>query len=667
MMTRLLTNTWDYNINKGMTTVIKKKIPQVRKDLREKLVNQALSEIENARTHQSKRHVSWKEIENEVLAKRRINTDTSRSNVKLFQMREFLDTLISKIDAPMDFEFSAGTNKAKEAQARNLNALKDRDKQPQHGNWAMKDYLAKQMAAIYGRVVYEMHAESKGGEYKNILTLVDVYDFFIDENVSPVDIETAEHMGRYGIKKSLAQLIQGKKDGIFIRDEVNRIVSEGSYTEGDKISSTQTSQSDLAKNNRQNAVASKTETAVDYMTFWEWYTTWNGQRYYLLMNEQGVCLRAHKLTDVFSSGLYPFATWAYYPDAFEFWTPSPCEVIRDVVILQEKNVNQIMDNVEAINKPQKAVVSKFIENMTDLKYRRNGIIRLKTDGNQNINNVFQTVSPNEVRTPLEVYNFMNTIVQRVTGVNDASQGITDEGGKVGIFEGNLSAAADRFARIEKSYSDAYSRLALLYYWGVRDHLTKKTAIEVQGETGVETIEVTRKNIGDEPFNIVIKSSIVQINKDRAVQRRKLEFLQTNGQRFPNTMKALEIEAEIIGFSTDEVTLLMMDDYGSSQIIAEASRDLQRIIKGESIEANMAADRAYGQYMLDYLNNNEEYLNTQQKEDVANYIESLKDIIIKNTARNMLNAPMEEEAAQAKLTKLEDNTVTPGGSNMQRFN
>ena len=631
-----------------MTIVIRKKSPQVRKELRVKLQMQAKSEIKVAREYQSKRHSSWKEVEVEVFAQRRVNTNTSRANVKLFQMREFLDTLISKIDAPMDFDYSSGSNKAKELQARNLNALKDRDKQPQHGNWAMKDYMAKEIAATYGRVIYEMHAESKGGNYKNLLTVLDVYDFLIDHKVSGIDMETALFMGRYGIRESLASLRQGAKDGLFIKSEV-KIFIEGKEP-GDKMGDN-TGEQETQKKNRESVIASKPDQDKDYVNLWEWYTTYNGERYYLLMDEKDLVLRCHKLTDVFSSGLFPFASWAYYPNSSELWTPSPCE------ILQEKNINQILDNVEAINKPQRAVVSKMIENMSDLKYRRGGIIKLKGDGNLNIDNIYQSVKTPEVSSPLMVYEKMNTIVQKVTGVTEAAQGIADEKGKVGIFEGNLSAAADRFARVEKSYSDGYARLALLYFYGVKDHLTKKTAIEVQGENGVETIKVNKKDVGDEPFPIIVTSSVVQNNRDKAMQRRKLDFLQAQGERFPNKMKALELEADIVGFSSDEIGQLMAEDYGSSQVIAEASRDLQDLIKGKDINPNLGADRAYAQYMMDYIRGNAENLEDDQTERIQLYIQSLFDegIIIENTAKNIMNAEMEQGAEPQAAP-----AQTPGG-------
>jgi hypothetical protein len=649
-----------------MTIVIRKKIPQVKKSLRDKLFNQAKKEILIAREYQTKRHSSWKEIETEVFAQKRINTNTSRANVKLFQMREFLDMLISKIDAPMDFDYSSGSNKAKENEARNLNALKDRDKQPQHGNWAMKDYMAKEIAATYGRVIYEMHAESKAGNYRNILTVLDVYDFMIDPNVSGIDMETALYMGRYGIRESLHSLKEGVKSGVFIRSEVN------SYTEqleaGAKIDDN-LGQQQTSKQNRESVVASKPKQATDYLTLWEWYTTYDGERYYLLMNEEGLLLRCHKLTDVFSSGLFPFASWAYYPNAFEFWTPSPCEIIRDIVILQEKNINQIVDNVESINKPQRAVVAKMIENMSDLKYRRGGIIKLKGDGNLNIDNIYQSVKTPEITSPLVVYEKMNAIVQRITGMSDSAQGIADEKGKVGIFEGNLSAAADRFARIEKSYSDGYAKLALLYYYGVRDHLTRKTAIEVQGENGVETIKINRGDVGNEPFPIVVTSSIVQNARDKALQRRKLDFLMAQGERLPNQMKALELEADIVGFSKDEISQLMAKDYGSSQVLAEASRDLQELIKGRDIELNLGADRAYAQYMMDYLRTSSEYLNETQVDAVQEYIQGLFDegIVVENTARNIMNAPMEEAQSAEASANNTQNRTTPGGDNNNPLN
>ena len=80
---------------------------------------------------------------------------------------------------------------------------------------------------------------------------------------------------------------------------------------------------------------------------------------------------------MFSCNTWPFWTWGCLPDLTEFWTPSYCDYARDLFLAQDASIGQMLDNADAINKPMRAVDVSAIDDVTKLKYRKDGIIPCK--------------------------------------------------------------------------------------------------------------------------------------------------------------------------------------------------------------------------------------------------------------------------------------------------
>lgn len=604
----------------------------INKQIRDKIVAQARTEIIFARQYKQARILSWKKNEDMYYAKK-IRTDDSRANVELGKMQGFVHTVLSKIDEPLMFKFI----KRKEADLKKadfMNALVSRDSD--EDDWDIKDLVGKKQGVIYGRAVYCYYADSFEG-YAPHLEPIDVYDFLIDPAGGGYNIELAFYMGRYGIVKTREQLKAGAKDGRYIRDVVNELTKNGSGN------ATETVQEEVNKQNRYLNVSNVSNRQIsnpDKYKFWEWYTTFSedGERYYLLMTDAGQCIRCELLTDIFPSGLFPFWTWACFPDMTEFWTPSFCDYVREVFMAQSISINQMLDNAEAINKPMKAVVVKLVENLAELKYRKDGYIRLReTD---DIRKAFMTVDVPAIETPIMVYNTLEAIQELESGVTAAAKGLAGDT-KVGIYEGNQAATADRFGLFNKSYAYGYKRFAKLYEHGVYDHLKKKIAIEILGAQGVELTEISRKDLYPKSgFGYKIQSSQAETNADTVEKRNKLTFL-TNTLGNPamlsliNPKKAFEITALIAGFDADDIReLLDTDAWGDSALMSEAARDIDRLLDGENVPPNPAANIAYKQKIVDWLRDHHINLDDKEFRAISTYIVSIEQFVMKNTVRTL---------------------------------
>ncbi len=595
-------------------------------ETRQRIIAQALQELDFARTYKQGKTKNWRTNE-DLYYSRKLNQETARANVDLGQMSSFVHTLLSKIDNPLVFKFV----KRKEAQLKRvklLNALRtiDQDK----NDWDIKDITGKKQALIYGRAIYSYTADSING-YKANLDNVDVYDYLIDPSAGGIDIEKAFYMGRYGVVKTKTDLKKGVKDGIYLRTETSRLI-EGSGN------ITEMNQEDVNKQNRTwdtNVWTQQKEIAnPDKYKFWEWYTTFEGERYYLLLAESGgTAIRVEPLKELFESNMFPFWTWAAFPDLTEFWTPSYCDYVREIFMAQSISINQMLDNAEQVNKPQKLVNVMAVPNLAELKYRRDGYIKVNKD--IDLNKAVQQLTVPSINTPIEVYNILDGIQEKTSGVTAGAKGVSDED-KVGIYEGNQANAADRFGFLNKSYSFGYKRFAKLYEYGVREHLIKKVAVDILGPDGVEIIEVSRRDIfrKDDEFGTIVESSNAETALSETEKRTKIAFLNAQAMNpIQNPQKAYELQASIAGFEEDTIKqLLDTSDYGSAELMSEAERDIEALLDGEKIPPNQAANTAYKQRFVDYMKDNMEDITPDQFELLANYVLSLDEIITRNAIR-----------------------------------
>jgi hypothetical protein len=602
----------------------------------DKIASQAINEIAFARRYKQGKVSNWQKNEALYYGNKETATE-SRSNVDLSRMQEFVHTVLSKIDNPLIFEYT----KRKSSQLNRvklLNSLKDCDSSL--NNWDIKDIVGKKQAIIYGRAIFSYYADSVNKQYKAHLETIDAYDFLIDPSAGGIDIENARYLGDFSVVLSKKDLKDGVKKGVYNRDVVNNLINSNGNVD-------ETSQEETNKQSRSyglDTVGKKEIGDPNKFKFWRWFTTYSedGERYYLLMDNSGQTLLCEKLKDIFSetnefpNGAWPYWSWASFMDLTEFWTPSFCDYAREIFMAQNVSINQMLDNAEAINKPQRIVNVKAIEDMTKLKYRRDGIIPVK--GDFDINRAYQTIVVPSIQTPVDVFNILEGIQQKSSGVTDQVSGVADTDGRATIYEGNQQAVADRFGLLNKSYAFGYKRFAKLYLNGVKDHLISKVSVDMIGPNGVEIVDVSKKNIfyKDDTYGIVVKAS----NADQMVSSKdkmnKLTFLEAQaGNQLINQKKNIEKQAEIIGFDQDEIKqLLDVNLYGDDSLMSECDRDLERLLNMEDVKANEIANNAYKQKMVDYLKDKKENISMKQFEHIAKYIESLEPVIIKNEARKL---------------------------------
>lgn len=617
----------------------------IKNPKRDLIVAQALQEIQFARRHKDGKVSNWHKNEAMYFGKKE-QTEDSRANVDLGRMQEHVHTLLSKIDNPLTFKFKH-KKLAQLKRVQRLNALKEYDNE--RDNWDIKDIVAKKQAIIYGRAIFSYFASSMGS-YQPHLENVDVYDFLIDPSAGGLDIEQARYMGRWGVVKDRYDIKNGKG---YIKDEVDKLLS------GDGNNTSRTPE-EINKDNRTYALnyqnREKQLQSKDKFIFWEWFTTFEGERYYLLLDESaGQAIRAEKLSDLFESNLWPFWTYAAFPDLTEFWTPSYCDYVREIFMAQAKSINQMLDNAEQINKPQKVVDVTAIDDLSSLKYKRGGgYIKARQGGAEKAVKVLETPA---INTPIEVFRTLESIQEKASGVTPAASGVADTDGRATIYEGNAAATADRFGLLNKSYSFGYKRFAKLYEQGVRENLTQKVAVDILGPDGIDVVVVGKRDLfrGKEEFGVIVESSNAELQLSEQKKRTMAAFYSSlMGNQLANQQEVIEQLGSLAGADDDTIRrILDTTNYGSAEVISEAERDIERILDGEVIKPNRIANNAYREHFINYMDDHQEDLDEEVWMRMVQYVQSLEETVVRNTVR------LARETAQAELTAQSGALQKPG--------
>jgi hypothetical protein len=627
---------------------------------RDALAKQALKEIDYSYRYKKSRMSSWNMNEammspDKVGSEGKLpyggyeNKGANMAQVPLFKMHGFVHTILSKIDNPLTFKYVKGSS-ADLTKAKLMNAIKEKD--ANLGRWNFKDLMGKRDAAIYGRAIYLYLTRNDKGAYKSLLNLIDPKDFLIDPDVGGLcteeedgsGVEKALYLGWWNTKLTRAQLLQGVKDGIYYKPVVQGILDGGT----NNITKTE---QDVDRDNRKPSGAPRERFRNEnQFIFYTWITTdENDDRYYLVLTPSGDCIRCEPWTDIRKSGKYPIWTWAAFPDPREFWTPSYCDYARYIFMAQEKSINQSLDNSEQINRPQTVINVDYVRNLSQVRYKRDGYIEI--EGATDVNKVIQTRQTPPIQAPFMVYDKLEEIVEVESGVTADMKGTSNEN-TLGVYEGNLQQAGDRFGLLNKSYAEGYYRFAVLHKEGVMQDLKKKMAVRVLGPMGLQIEMVSARDLKpfQDDYDIMVESSMAEAQSNLADSKNKLTFLGAyKGDQNVNQRLLFETQAEIAGFDTDTVRrLLNTRDDGTEDIISEAEEAFEIIVGGGQAPIYKDANTAFMQWLNDLSEKYDTVIDHNEHMAIYAYIEKMWPIVEKNAAQSGSNQLANEGLISASM-------------------
>lgn len=612
----------------------------ITKSKEDLIAEQCREEYEVALEVRHNRVLDWNK-NFELYANKKVEGLKNRANVSLPIMSGFVDTLESKIDNPPTLEF----DKAEEADhklVKKVNSMVALDSAQNHGNWKWKDILAKKNAIFTGRAIFKYYADSVKDKYRSHLVGIDPYDFLFDPWGGGEDIENARFIGqenifmdkfelkrqRHGIKASRINLLINERD-----EGDDKTDADNKYNE--RISRFQSMGID---------VQSMGLRKVYGYNLTEWFTTYEGKRYMVLMDmKTNTWLKVIPLSEIFKvvddyteDSLWPFISFAPKTDQFNFWSVAPADDVREINYTANILMNQALDNRQKINYNMRAYDIKIFKDPKLLNYRPDGLVPASSlDGN--IRNGIYEFETKElgIQGSINMIKFLDQITGRATGVTADSQGASEED-KVGIYFGNLQQVADRLGLYNMSYSNMYIKLGRLYFNGLREHLIEDMAVRIMGEKGIEWDKLREEELKDKNLDIVIKGGSAEAQLNELANRKKMNFLGVNRQNQAlNPEWRTKEEMKLSGYDDSDIAVAM--DPTSQEdldILAEAAQENQDLFLGKDVKPNKGATAKHIEKHREFAEKNE--MDDAKFGAIMKHMEAEMPYAVKNMAKRAFN-------------------------------
>jgi hypothetical protein len=566
---------------------------------------------------------SWRRVDKVMYSVASEKLDTGVIYVPMGKSQGFKKTLLSKIDGQLTFKYKAQDLDEKNKVDR-LNALKDKDQNI--GRWDWLDLLGKDQAVMYGRAIYFYTASSPKGEYKSELSIIDCLDFHIDPMAGGINKENALWLGWGGIQMSEYQLRKLKESGGADKEAIERVIQGCN-----NITSEDQEHKDQSTATIINGSVTTAIRDSEYVSLYRWFETIDDIRYTGLITDSADIIQIQKVTDIWSSGLYPIWTWAVNPSAREFWTLSDIEVQLGVFVAQEKSISQAMENNEKINNPQKVYDSQRVRNIHQLRYSKS--VHIEVDGGD-VNTAVQTVQTPQINTALAIYDKLEQVQGTTTAITPGVKGMAEED-KVAIYEGNMQQSGDILGLMNRSYAEGYYDMAKLYYYGVIDNLSKKVAVKMLGKEGLQ--KISRKDIkSNEEFNIIVQSSQAESQSNTLDIKNKTTFLAGyKGDQGINQKELFRYGARIAGFEDDEIKEMEdLQGTGTNKTKADAYEIFDQLIKGDTPDDYRKANTEFIQTLIDLYTDKAKEIDPMQAIKIEKYIQDNSIIMQENAQREM---------------------------------
>lgn len=549
------------------------------------LVLQCKTEYDHALRYRQLRETKWQQVNDMYFGKKRPSL-VSRANVHIPKMQGTIETFLSKID-DMPFIRFSGSKESQRPSTMKLNSLLSRERS--NNDWDLKDILGKKEAALFGRTVSKVFASSDP-KYKSYNDVIDVLDFLIDPMAGGLDpFAKANYCGQDNIIKSKFDL---KNSKVYIKEAVDRICTP---LTGDLQADTR-----FASHTTQRASLGLTQavlTSQDSVRLVEWYTTYNGTRYYVLFAPEYLeAVRVLPLKEMFDTDEFPFSSWAPFPRPFEFWTPGLGELILEPNIIQNVVVSQILDNGAFRNYGMKAYDKTKVQNPDDLTPRPMGKVPVDGDPNSIIKDItFPDITPS-----IQLYNLVDEIFDRETGITSEAKGVPHSKRMSATeFAGLIDQTNDRFFTSNKTYRSHLKRMSYLWLHGVKENLTKAERVRILGPRGYQWTDITPDDLKGE-FDIEIQAGIEEENNQNLLRDRWNKFAEQNaGNANLNQQFIIEKQAQLLGLTDDEVQRLLSPNMeGDWEILANAEAE-NEVLLDKFVEPNKAATAGHIQKHLDF--------------------------------------------------------------------
>jgi len=546
-----------------------------------------------------------------------------RYNVTIPIFAGMIDTLQADLDDSMVLKFEeqdpADWKAAKKA---NAYIQKEMVSMRNGAMWSQKMRQARQEMIFSGRGFLKYVPSSENG-YSATLTAPTFDDMFFEPKGGG-QLENHLFVGQSDIWKSKKDLLDGVEEGIYDKEQVDKLLS---FNDGNtyKISSYWNNYDFANRFLSLNLTAESNNYVGEPMfNMVEWCLTYKGIRWYLLFEAySGTWVRCEKLTDVFSSGLYPWMSFASHEDAKNFASKGFADDLYPHARVMTDFFNEDMENRKRRNSNARAYDKDMFPNVAQLDEAQMGRDRLVSvdtkGGTRRIEEGIYTFQTPEITGTIDVLSYLEQMVGRNFGVTALQQGQSQKDAKVGVTLLENQQVSQRLSYQAQSFVEVGQQLGMRVFCGLKDYLREPLSIKMLGEEGYEWDTLSRIDLNiKRDFEITVTSQAKENRNNEVSHQKKINALVTvrnTPPANPNINAKLVDEYILRDAGLDEIEIgLILDPKSNAtkETIAQTSEAIQDIMQGRKPKKNYQATAYFMQTILDFVKEHQDDKKIQKR-------------------------------------------------------
>lgn len=507
--------------------------------------------------------------------------------------------------------------------------------------WAYKDRISRKQALIYGRGILKYFSE--GDPYKSYLEATD-FTYFHFQPTGGGILENHMYCGEEGILKTKHDIEEGVAQGIYDRENAQQMMERNSSEEYQRSMTLE--EQDKYKRYKALGLDPQQNDYVGEPVFnlVEWVMQAKGERWYILFDPwTKLWLRFERLTDIYSSGYYPWTSYATHEDDKNFMSTA---IVPDILWPLADSVvtlfNQEMTNRQKQNLNARAYdkdMFKNIEKLDEAQYRPDALVPADTmGGTRKVSEGIYAFQTPELKGTIDLISWIEQDAQNNAAV---STNMPQQGKKQNaIVYSELQQMAKRIDYRSHSYTECWSDLGLRYIQGLKDNLGEPMAIDMLGSDGYMTKDyLTKMDLKLSQDLSVIITSTKQQNQEDAMRKEQkntaLQAIQADpalSQLINPKWRVEKILKDVGGFEEAEMQeALDKDNFYTKDMMAKADIAIEMLLKGKQPEMVWDATSAFAQKILDFAKAHRNTLKDKVQLFTA-YVQMHTQVITENMAR-----------------------------------
>ncbi len=574
----------------------------------DELLKTALIQLKTSTDFKRERLRKIKEAEDMLLGKVKAKT-RQQFNVPLPVLSGFFDTLCSDLDDPIRLEVKNNPNRNLEAVS-GINEMISAEKKSLRvgARWDYKDRIAKKSAIASGRAFLKIF--SSADPYQTTLE-APLFSYMHCQPRGGGLLERHLFVGEEGVMRTKYQLEEGARDGVYYGRNVQDLIEKSQSKDyQEKLSAFQDEQDKKFKALNLDPDANN-YVGEQVFNLCEWVLNKNGERWYLLFDPWNrIWVRAEKLTDIYSSGLYPWKSYATHEDDENFWSTS---ILSDILYPIADSIvtsfNQELTNRQKRNLNARFYDKEMIKNVGKLdeaQYRPDALVPVDTfGGTRKISEgVYQFTTP-ELTGTIDLVSWLSDWTGKQTGIYQDLAPIQKKGGRMtnNIVFAQIQQLAKRTDYRSHSYSECWGEVILSYIDGLKKNLTNEEAMNLIGPELGYGFKENLKKIKLTKEDIQITSTKEQAKEDALQKQQKtssLTLLASDTGINPDWRRR-HILSDVGGWEEEEIeeALDLRGLGGAKDQLAVAEEAIRDLLKKKKPEMCWNATTIFQRKILDF--------------------------------------------------------------------